>query len=57
MTCAVIVVPMFAPMITPIAWVKLIRPAEMKPTSRTVVTDEDWMIAVTDAPESTTLAA
>ncbi len=48
--CAVIVVPMFAPMITPTDWDSDIRPAEMKPTTSTVVTDDDWITAVTKAP-------
>ncbi len=50
--CAVMVVPMFAPMITPIDWEKDINPAVVKPTTSTVVTDEDWIIAVTNAPVS-----
>ncbi len=37
----VIVVPMFAPRITPIAWVSCIRPALVRPTTMTVVIVED----------------
>ena len=39
--CAVMVVPMLAPIITPIDWVSVISPAVMKPTTSTVVTEED----------------
>jgi hypothetical protein len=39
-------------MITPIDWLTDISPAETKPTTNTVVTDEDWMTAVTKAPVS-----
>ena len=38
---AVIVVPMFAPMMTPTDWPRFMIPAEMKPTTSTVVTDDD----------------
>ena len=41
---------MLAPMITPIDCWRFSRPAERKPTTRTVVTDEDWITAVTKAP-------
>ena len=47
---AVIVVPMFAPMITDTDCDMDMRPADMKPTTSTVVTEEDWMTAVTKAP-------
>ncbi len=47
---AVMVVPMSAPRITPMAWDRDMSPAVTKPTSMTVVTDEDWMMAVTKAP-------
>ena len=50
---AVMVVPMLAPMMTPIDWDSDIRPAVMKPTTSTVVTDEDWITAVTKAPVTT----
>ena len=50
MIWAVTVVPMLAPMMTPTDCVRLIRPAVMKPTTSTVVTDEDWITAVTKAP-------
>ena len=39
-------------MITPIDWANDISPAVVNPTTRTVVTDEDWIIAVTKAPVS-----
>ncbi len=48
--CAVMVVPTFAPKITPTDWTRVMRPALTKPTTSTVVTDEDWIIAVTRAP-------
>ena len=38
--CAVIVVPILAPMITPIAWVSFIRPELTKPITMTSVADE-----------------
>ena len=41
MIWAVIVVPMLAPKIIPTACERLITSAVMKPTTRTVVTDED----------------
>ncbi len=50
MIWAVIVVPMFAPMITPIDWESDIRPELMKPTTKTVVTLDDCMTAVIPAP-------
>ena len=49
---AVTVVPMFAPMMTPIDWVKVMSPALTNPTTITVVTDEDWMTAVMSAPDN-----
>jgi hypothetical protein len=49
----VIVVPILAPMITPTDCGSDISPAEMKPTRRTVVTDDDWITAVTTAPVPT----
>ena len=45
------VVPTLAPRITPMAWLRVMTPEEMKPTTSTVVTDDDWMTAVTPAPE------
>jgi hypothetical protein len=48
--CAVTVVPTFAPKITPTACASVIRPALTKPTTSTVVTDDDWITAVTTAP-------
>ncbi len=41
MICAVIVVPISAPMITPMDCCTDIRPAETKPMTSTVVTDDD----------------
>ena len=38
--CAVIVVPMFAPIIMPVAWNSVMMPAFTKPTTMTVVADE-----------------
>ena len=47
------VVPMLAPMMTATLCDMDIRPAEMKPTRITVVTEDDWMMAVTNAPMPT----
>ena len=44
---------MSAPRMTPSDWRKVTRPAETKPISISVVADEDWMSAVTSAPEPT----
>ena len=52
---AVTVVPMFAPIITPIACVRVRRPAFTKLTTITVVADEDWIIDVMPNPVSTPL--
>ena len=49
----VIVVPILAPMIIPIAWDSFIIPEFTKPTTITVVAEEDWMTAVTNAPSPT----
>lgn len=46
----VIVVPILAPIITPIACDSLIIPEFTKPTTITVVADDDWITAVTKAP-------
>lgn len=51
----VTVVPMFAPMMTPAACESRMMPELTKPTTITVVADEDWIIAVTPAPSSTAL--
>ena len=51
----VTVVPMFAPMMMPTAWVSFMIPEFTKPTTMTVVADDDWMIAVTPAPKRTAL--
>ncbi len=47
--------PRLAPMTTPMACVKEIRPALTKPISVTVVAVEDWASAVIRAPESKAL--
>ena len=49
----VAVVPIFAPIITPTACSSFIIPEFTKPTTITVVADEDWITAVTPAPSST----
>ena len=49
-TWAVTVLPTFAPMITPMDCSRDMRPAEMNPTSSTVVTVEDWMTARDEGP-------
>ena len=49
----VTVVPMLAPIITPTACVSDIMPALTKPTTITVVADDDWMTAVTRNPTNT----
>ena len=50
---AVTVVPMLAPMMTPIASERVIRPAFTKLTTITVVAEDDWMRAVSVTPVST----
>ena len=45
-------VPMFAPMMMPIAWNSFIMPELTKPTTMTVVAEEDWMTDVTAVPSS-----
>ena len=47
------VVPMFAPIITLIAWASVIMPADTKPTSMAVMIDEDWAISVETIPVPT----
>ena len=47
---AVTVVPMLAPMITPMAWPSTSRPAFTKLTTMMVVAVDDWMAAVTPMP-------
>ena len=49
----VTVVPMLAPMMTPTAWVRDSSPAFTKPTTITVVAEEDWITAVMPMPAST----
>ncbi len=51
--CAVMVVPILAPIITPMACSSLMRPAFTKLTHITVVAPEDWIIAVTTRPAAT----
>ena len=50
MIWAVMVVPMLAPRIIPIDWESVSSPEVMKPTTSTVVTEDDWITAVTPAP-------
>ena len=47
---AVTVVPMLEPMMTPTACLRVMMPELTKPTTMTVVAEEDWMTAVTAAP-------
>ena len=47
---AVTVVPIFAPKITPMAWVRVRISALTKLTTMTVVAPDDWIIAVTAIP-------
>ena len=49
----VMVVPMLAPMMIQTAWFSVIMPALTKPTTMTVVAEEDWMAAVMAAPTRT----
>ena len=51
----VTVVPMLAPMMMPTAWVRFIMPEFTKPTTMTVVAEEDWITAVTSSPSSTAM--
>ena len=51
----VMVVPMFAPMITPIACIRLIRPAFTKLTTMTVVADDDCIMIVIRRPVNTAI--
>ena len=44
------VVPMFAPKMTPIACISVIRPLLTNPTTMTVVAELDWMMQVTPMP-------
>ena len=50
---AVTVVPMLAPIITPIDWVSDINPALTNDTTITVVADDDWISAVIKIPVKT----
>ena len=47
----VAVVPMLAPIMMPMAFVSFIIPELTKPTTITVVAEEDWMAAVTTVPK------
>lgn len=47
---AVSVVPMFAPIMTEMAWARVSRPALTNETVITVVADEDWTAHVTNIP-------
>ena len=51
----VTVVPMLAPMMMPTACCKFIMPELTKPTTMTVVAEEDWITAVTIRPNSTAM--
>ena len=46
----VIVVPTFAPMMTPMAWCRSIRPEFTRPMTITVVMEDDWTRHVTPVP-------
>ena len=48
--CAVTVVPTLAPKITPTDCTRVMSPALTKPTTSTMVTEDDWITAVTIAP-------
>ena len=49
---AVSVVPMLEPMITPMVWPISMTPEFTRPTSITVMAEEDWMAMVMPAPSS-----
>ena len=49
----VMVVPILAPIITQTAWFKVMSPELTKPTTITVVAEEDWISAVITAPTRT----
>lgn len=51
----VTVVPMLAPMMMPTACVSFMMPEFTKPTTMTVVAEDDWITAVTPAPKRTAL--
>ena len=51
-SCAVMVVPIFVPMMMPTACARFSSPALMKPITITVLALEDWITAVTPAPAS-----
>ena len=52
-SCTVSVVPMSAPRMMPSVWRNVMMPADTNPISISVVAAEDWMMAVTVAPEAT----
>ena len=53
MSRPVTVVPTLAPMMSQTAWFSVIIPALTKPTTMTVVAEEDWTAAVISAPTRT----
>ena len=52
----VTVVPMLAPRITPMAWVRFISEALTNETTMTVAAEDDWIIIVTIMPVSTAIS-
>ena len=52
----VIVVPILAPIMTPIDWGRVINPALTSPTTRAVVPDEDWIKTVITIPTNIPLS-
>ena len=48
----VTVVPMFEPMITPMVWPNCMMPELTRPTSITVMAEEDWIAMVMTKPSS-----
>ena len=48
----VTVVPMFEPMMTPMVWPNCMMPELTKPTSITVMAEEDWIAMVMTKPSS-----
>ena len=52
----VILVPMIAPMIMAMAWRSFIMAEFTKPTTMTLVAEEDWITAVTPAPSKMPLS-
>ena len=54
-SCAVIVVPILAPIMTPMACVRLRSPELTKPMTMTSVAEELWIIKVTSTPTATAI--